>query len=64
MARGEYHLIGSPGGEVCVKRCNAKGGVYQNGDSSNWRQRWAWGYIGGYRSGILGRWGSQKGIPT
>ena len=56
------------GGGVCVyvKRCNAKGGDYENGDSSKWRQRWAWGYIGGNTSSsakgsILGRWGKQKG---
>ena len=47
-------------------RGNAKGGVYQNWDSSKWRQRWAWGCIGWNTRGSaegskLGRGGYQKG---
>ena len=47
---------------MCVKRCNAKGGDYENGDSSKWRQRWAWGYIGGNTSGSARR-EVKRGIP-
>ena len=33
------------------KRCDAKGGDYQNRDSSKPRQRWAWGCLGGLSKG-------------
>ena len=45
---------------------NAKGGNYQNGDSSKRRQRWAWGCIEGSKRGsakgsILGRRDVKRG---
>ena len=44
--RSAAHFVGRRPSMQKGKRCNDKGGDYQNGNSSKWRQRWAWGCKG------------------
>ena len=41
-------------------KCNSEGGYYQNGDSSKWRQMWAWGCKGECQGEYTRERGCQK----